>query len=195
DERALFDKAEYTGQGILNDLCAILVHFAAETDWVRHITPHRCARLFKFAQQKRFVGALGKQCLDRFDVTAGHGKNVRGAIGQGCRHRLAALAANVCAFLLADLNRVKTRRLAAHGMHACRKNFDVFAVPEQTAKKPFRDWAATDIAGADKEYAFHVSDGTSERRSNVGANRFKSIWRLVRSARPAVGPYHLSSTR
>jgi len=78
------------------------------------------------------------------------------------------------------LHRVKTWRLTAHGMHAGRKNFDVVTVPEQTAKKPFCDWAATNIAGADKEDAFHVSDGASERHSNVGANRSKSIWRLVR---------------
>src|SRR5438552_9725720 len=82
DERALLDKSEYTGQCILDDVCTILVHFATKTDWVGHIAPHRCAQLFKFAEQKCFVGALGKHCLNRFDVTAGHGKDVRGAIDQ-----------------------------------------------------------------------------------------------------------------
>jgi hypothetical protein len=60
-------------------------------------------------------------------------------------------------------------------MHAGRKNFDVSTVTKQTAKKPFRDWAATNIAGADKEDAFHVSGAASARHANLEANGSKSI--------------------
>jgi len=70
-------------------------------------------------------------------------------------------------------------------MHTGRKNFDVFTVPEQTAKKPFRNRTAANIACANKEDAFHVSDGASERHFNVGANLFKSIWRRVRFGAPS----------
>ena len=83
DQLTLLYECEHAGQGVADDARAILVHFAAEPDRVRHVAPHCCARLFKFAEQKCFVGALGKECLDRFDVGAGHGKNVRGAIDQG----------------------------------------------------------------------------------------------------------------
>jgi hypothetical protein len=113
--------------------------------------------------------------LDRFDVSAGHGKNVRRTIDQRCRERLAALAADVRAFLLADLHRIETWRLAAHRMHTGRNNFDILTVPKQTAKKPFRDRTAANIACADKEDAFHVSDGASERHPNLELNVLKSI--------------------
>ena len=172
---ALLDECEHAGQGILDDVRAILIHFAAETDWVGHIAPHRCARFFKFAEQKCFVGALGKECLDRFDVGAGHGKNVRCAIDQCRRERLAAQVADVYAFIRADLHRVKTWRLAAHGVDTGRFNFDVVTIANQTAKKPFRDRAAANIACADKEDAFHGSRGASERHPNLELNVLKSI--------------------
>jgi hypothetical protein len=60
-------------------------------------------------------------------------------------------------------------------MHAGRKHFDVLTVSEQTAKKPFSYRATTNITGTNKEDAFHVSDGTSERHLNLKANRSKSI--------------------
>ena len=125
----LLYECEHAGQGVFDDARAILVHFATETDRVRHIAPHRRARLFKFAEQKCFVGASGKECLDRFDMGAGHGKNVRGATYQRCGDRLAAQAADVCAFFCADLYRIEARRLATHRMHTGRNNFDIFAVP------------------------------------------------------------------
>jgi hypothetical protein len=56
-----------------------------------------------------------------------------------------------------------------------RENFDVLTIANQTAKKPFRDRAATNITGADKEDAFHDSHGASERWSNLEANGLKSI--------------------
>jgi hypothetical protein len=97
-------------------------------------------------------------------VRAGHCKNVCGAIDERRRQRLTAQVANVCAFFRADLYRIQTWRLAAHCMHAGRKNFDVVAVSNQTTKKPFRDRAATNITCADKEDAFHGSHGASERQ-------------------------------
>ena len=118
DELALFDKCEHTGQGIFDDARAILVNFPAEADRVRHITPYCCARLFKFAKQKRFLSPLGKEHLDRLEVCAGHGEDVRGAIDQGACKRLAAETADVHAFLFANLHRVKARGLSAYRVHA-----------------------------------------------------------------------------
>jgi hypothetical protein len=46
-----------------------------------------------------------------------------------------------------------------------RENFDVLAIANQTAKKPFRDRAATNITCADKKDAFHDSGTRSERVS------------------------------
>ena len=103
---------------------------------------------------------------------------MRRTIDESCRKRLAAQAADVCAFFCADLNCVETWRLAAHRMHTGRNNFDIFTVPEQTAKKPFRDRTAANIACADKEDAFHVSDGASERHPNVELYVLKSIYAL-----------------
>jgi hypothetical protein len=56
-----------------------------------------------------------------------------------------------------------------------RDDFDVFLVSEQTVKKPFRNRAATNITGADKEDAFHNSESASERNPNLKANPSKSI--------------------
>jgi hypothetical protein len=122
---------------------------------------------------------LGKEHLDRLEVRARHGENVRGTIDQGRCERLAAQTANVCAFLFADLHRVKTRRLSTHGMHACRSDLDVFAVSKQTAKQPFRNGAATNITCADKENAFHDSGCASARPCNLESNRAKSIWSRI----------------
>ncbi len=60
-------------------------------------------------------------------------------------------------------------------MDTGRNNFDVLTIANQTTKKPFRDRAATNIACADKEDAFHGSHGASERQSNLEANGSKSI--------------------
>jgi len=71
-----------------------------------------------------------------------------------------------------------------------RHNFDVFLVANQTTEKPFRNWAAADITGADKEDAFHNSESASERIPNLESNSCKSIylkssfnyWRCLRKA-------------
>ena len=55
----------------------------------------------------------------------------------------------------ADLHRVQARRLAADGMHAGGSDLDVLAIAEQTAEKSFRHGAAANVAGANKEDAFH----------------------------------------
>ncbi len=47
-EFALFYKREHARQSVFDGARAILVHLAAETDWIRHIAPHRGARFFKF---------------------------------------------------------------------------------------------------------------------------------------------------
>jgi hypothetical protein len=42
-------------------------------------------------------------------------------------------------------------------MHAGRSDLDVSAIPDQPAKQSFGNGTSTDIAGADKEDAFHGS--------------------------------------
>ena len=108
-------------------------------------------------------------------MRAGHGKDVRGAIDQRGGKRLAAETADVHTFLLTDLDRIETRRLPAHCVHASRGNFDVSPISEQTAKKPFRNRAAANVTCADKEDVFHDSGGASERDSNLESNLPKSI--------------------
>jgi hypothetical protein len=68
-------------------------------------------------------------------------------------------------------------------MNAGRSHFDVSPISEQTAEKPFRNRATTNVTGADKEDAFHDSSGSRERVVNVELNVSKSIWRLSRSVR------------
>jgi hypothetical protein len=155
----------------------MFVHFAAKTDRIRQIAPHRGPGLFKFAKQKGFFSASGKQCLDCLKVRASHRKNVCRPIDQHGSKRLTAQIANVHACFRADFDRIKTWRLAAHCVHTSRNNFDVLSVPKQTAKKPFRNRAAADITCADKEDAFHNSESASERNSNLESNWFKSILR------------------
>jgi hypothetical protein len=48
-------------------------------------------------------------------------------------------------------------------MHARRGDLDVLAIPQQTAKKPFRDGAAANVTRADKEDAFHDLRGARAR--------------------------------
>jgi hypothetical protein len=45
--------------------------------------------------------------------------------------------------------------LAAHGMNSRRRDFDVLAVTEQTAKKALRHRAAANIPGTNEKDAFH----------------------------------------
>jgi hypothetical protein len=48
----------------------------------------------------------------------GHGKNMRGPIYQRRCERLAPMIGNVDAIVAKDFDRMRARRLAAHGMHA-----------------------------------------------------------------------------
>jgi hypothetical protein len=141
----------------------MFVHFATESDRVRHIAPHRRSRFFKFTKQKGFFSASGKQCLDCLKVSASHGKNVCRPIDQRGSKRLTPQIINVRAGFCSDFDRVKTWRLAAHCMHTGGNDFDVLSVPEQTAKKAFRNRAAADITCANKKDAFHNSQSASER--------------------------------
>ena len=65
-------------------------------------------------------------------------------------------------------------RLPAHGMHSCRRDFDIFAITNQTPKEPFRDGAAANVARADKENAFHDWRRASARMNNLKSNMIKS---------------------
>jgi len=90
---------------------------------------------------------------------------------------LAAQAADVHAFLFADLDGIETRRLAAHCVHSSRGDFDILPISKQPAKKPFRDGTTANISCTDKKDAFHGSGGASKRVSNLESNLPKSIWR------------------
>ena len=110
-------------------------------------------------------------------MTAGHCKNVRGAIYQRRSERLAPQVANIHAFFRTDLHSVQARWLSPHRMHTCRKNFDIFAVANEPTKKPFRNRAPTNIASANEENGFHGA-GTRGASAlfNLEANESKSIW-------------------
>jgi hypothetical protein len=92
-------------------------------------------------------------------MRAGHRENVRCAIDKRSGERLAAETANIDAFLFTDVDRVQARRLSANGVDTGGRNLDVFAIAEQAPEQAFSHGAAADIAGADKENAFH-DDGT-----------------------------------
>ena len=88
-------------------------------------------------------------------MRAGHGEDVRRAIDKGGGKWLAADIADIDAFLFADVNGVKARRLSAHGVHTGRCDFDVLAIAEKTPEQPFGHRAAANISRADEEDAFH----------------------------------------
>jgi hypothetical protein len=99
--------------------------------------------------------------MNGLKMRPGHGENVRGTFDQLVGQRLTAKAADVYALLLANLDRVKTRRLPVHGVDAGRGHFNVLAISDQAPEKPFCDRASTNVACANKEDAFH---GCSEAR-------------------------------
>jgi hypothetical protein len=100
-----------------------------------------------------------------------------GAIDQRCRERLAAQSADIDAFLIADVNRVQARRLAAHRVHPGGGDLNVFAIAEQTAEKAFRHWASADVSGTNEEDAFHDFGPARYRLCKVKSNRIKSTQR------------------
>ena len=150
----MLDKTEHAGPRVFDRARAILVNIAAHSDRVRHIAPASCAGLFEFAEQKSFLGSVGKKHVDRFQMRAGHGENVRRLFYQIRGERLAALIADIDAVGFANLDGVKTGGLPANGVHPGRSHFDI-AIADQPPEKSFRDRAAADIAGANKEDAFH----------------------------------------
>ena len=151
----MFDETEHAWQRVFNCVRAFFINFASETDRIRDIAPDGRAGFFKFAEQKSFLGAIWKEHVDRFEMCAGHGENMGGAVNEIGRERLAAQIADVYAICFANLHRVKARRLSADGMHTGGSDFDVLAIPDQPAKQSFRDRTAADVAGANKKDAFH----------------------------------------
>jgi hypothetical protein len=103
----------------------------------------------------------------------GHRENVRRAIDKVGRERLAALIANVHAVRFTNLHGVKTWRLATDRVHTGRRDLNVLAVADQPAKQSLRNRAATNIASANKEDAFHGARRASERVIKVGLNARK----------------------
>jgi hypothetical protein len=110
-------------------------------------------------------------------MRARHRENVGGAIDQDAGERLAAERANVDAFLFADMDGVQARRLSAHGVHAGRSDLDVFPIAKQSAEKSLSHGAAADIAGADKEDAFHDEKPAPCRLGKLRPNELKSTRR------------------
>jgi hypothetical protein len=68
---------------------------------------------------------------------------------------LAALITDVYTIGFTNLDRVETWRLSADCVHSGRCDFDVFAIPNEPAKQSFGNGTSADIAGANKEDAFH----------------------------------------
>jgi hypothetical protein len=98
---------------------------------------------------------------------------MRCAIDQIGSQWLTAQIADVHSVTLADLHCVKTWWLSAHRMDASGSDLDVFAVADQSAKQPFGNWTAANIAGANKKNAFHDSRRACERANKVGLNANK----------------------
>ena len=151
----MLDKTEHARQSILDCVRAIFINFASHPDRVRHVAPAGRTRFLKLAQQKRFLGPMGKEHVNGFQVRASHAENMGRAIDQIGGERLAALIADVDAIYLANLDRIKTWRLAAHCVDAGGSDFHVFAIADEPPKESLRDWATADVAGANKKDAFH----------------------------------------
>ena len=151
----MLDKTKHAGQRIFDRSRAVLINFAAHSNGIGHIAPDRHPGFFEFAEEKRFVGGLWEEGVDRFEMSAGHRENVGRAIDEGGGERLAPQPANIDAFLFANVDRMQAWRLSTNSVDAGRSDFDVFAVPNEAAEEAFSHGAAADIAGADKEDAFH----------------------------------------
>jgi hypothetical protein len=108
-------------------------------------------------------------------VSTGHGENVRSLINQRSGQRLAAQIADICAFRRADFHGVQAWWLTTNRVHASGRDFDVFPVASQAAKKSFRDRAPTNVACADEENVFHGSERAASAFTKLEANLAKSI--------------------
>jgi hypothetical protein len=107
-------------------------------------------------------------------MRAGHAEDVRRTIDESGGKRLAAEAANVDAFLFANVNRMQARRLAANGMDPGGSDLDVLAIAEQTAEETLSHRAAANIARADKKDAFHDEKPAPCRQGKLESNGIKS---------------------
>ena len=76
----MFDETKHAGQRIFDRSRTIFVNFATHSNGIGHVAPAGRTRLFKFAQQERFLRALGKEHVNRFEMRAGHRENMGGAI-------------------------------------------------------------------------------------------------------------------
>ncbi len=130
----MLDEAEHARQRIFDCARAFFINFATEADRIRDIAPDGRTGFFKFAEQKSFLRAIWKEHVDRFEMCAGHGENMRGAVNEIGRERLAAQIADVYAICFANLHRVKAWRLSADRVHPGGGDFDVPAIPDQPAK-------------------------------------------------------------
>ena len=107
-------------------------------------------------------------------MRAGHGKNVGRAIDQLRSQRLAAQAANVHTFSQKGGDRMQTGRLTADCIDPGGSDFNVLAIAEKAAKKPFRHRASADVSGTNEEDAFHILGRARARSENLKLNLSKS---------------------
>src|SRR5207253_2206492 len=100
--------------------------------------------------QIRFVRAAWKEQVNRFQMRAGHGENVRGPLHQSGRKGLAAEMTDVHPLVFANLNGVETWRLPSHRVNPGRCHFDVLSVPDEPIKQALRDRATANISRTNK---------------------------------------------
>ena len=122
-----------------------------------------------------FSALCGKEQVDRFQMRAGHGKNVRRSIDQRDRERLTAKRRDIDSALPANFDRMHARRLSAHRMHTSGIGLDVLAIAKQTAEKSQGHGTAANVAGTDKKDVFHeMRDAAATACAKVKSNVLKS---------------------
>ena len=166
----MFDEFEHAWERIFDRTRAGFINISTQADGIGDVTPNGRARLFKLAQQKSFLRTLREEDMQCFQMGAGHGKNMRGAIDQLRCERLAPKTADVYAVRFAYLHGIEAWRLAANGMDPGGGDLDVFSVPQHISEEAFRDGAATNIARTDEEDVFHGRARKSGRIYNLGSN-------------------------
>ena len=98
----------------------------------------------------------------------GRGAGAVSAGSQRLGRRLAQDAVVLVPVPPANFDRVRARRLPAHGMDAGCIDRDVLAIAEETEEKSQRHGAAADVAGADEKNVFHNLERRGGERLREG---------------------------
>ncbi len=163
------EQGQQAGQRFFEHVAAAEIHAAALADGVGHVDLARSGGGVELAHEKRLVGGLGKEHLQRVQMPARHGEDQVRARDEFVGERLAAQAGNVDALVRQGLDGVVARRLAGRGVHARGRHAHVPAVRDHLPEKPFGHGAAADVAGADEKDVFHGGRPAAAVRS-LGAN-------------------------